>query len=139
VAQTPDPRLLAVVAANRWGVLATIKRDGRPQLTNVGYSWDDGLIRISVTADRVKTRNLQRDPRLVLHVMGRGRRGHGGVGPVPGPALSLRRVGRTGSFCYRGTAGEHEDRDDYRRAMVADRRLVIRFRPEHTCGQPPRD
>jgi PPOX class probable F420-dependent enzyme len=143
VAQTPDPRLLAVVAANRWGVLATIKRDGRPQLTNVGYSWDDGLIRISVTADRVKTRNLERDPRLVLHVMGgdlwtwAAVEGTADLSPVaadPHDATVEELI-----TYYRGTAGEHEDWDDYRRAMVADRRLVIRFRPEHVYGQPPRD
>ena len=36
---------------------------------------------------------------------------------------------------YRGISGEHEDWDEYRAAMVADRRLVIRVRPEHTYGQ----
>ena len=53
-----------------WGVLATIKGDGRPQLSNVGYSYDPEaqLIRVSVTADRAKTRNLERDPRVTLHV-----------------------------------------------------------------------
>ena len=36
---------------------------------------------------------------------------------------------------YRGISGEHDDWDEYRAAMVADRRLVVRFRPEHTYGQ----
>ena len=42
-------------------MLATIKRDGRPQLSNVGYSYDPEpqLFRVSVTADRAKTRNLE--------------------------------------------------------------------------------
>src|SRR3954465_14886685 len=71
MAATPDPRMLAVVAEHRWGVLATIKRDGRPQLSNVGYAWDDGLIRVSVTADRAKPGNLRRDPRVGLHVSSR--------------------------------------------------------------------
>ena len=57
---SPDPRLLDFVAASRWGVLATIKRDGRPQLSNIGYAYDPAgpVLRISVTADRAKTRNL---------------------------------------------------------------------------------
>ena len=38
---------------------------------------------------------------------------------------------------YRGVSGEHENWDDYRAAMVADRRLVVRFRPEHAYGQLP--
>jgi hypothetical protein len=36
---------------------------------------------------------------------------------------------------YRGVSGENPDWDEYRAAMVADRRLVVRFRPEHAYGQ----
>ena len=56
------------------GILATIKRDGRPQLSNILYFLDDdGRIKISVTRTRAKTHNLQRDPRASLHVQGRDR------------------------------------------------------------------
>ena len=49
--------------AHRRGVLVTEKRDGRPQLSNIAYSvGDDGVIRISITADRAKYKNLQRTP-----------------------------------------------------------------------------
>jgi PPOX class probable F420-dependent enzyme len=135
----PDPRLLAFVADARRGVLATIKRDGRPQLSNVGYSWDDGLIRVSVTDDRAKTRNLRRDPRVSLHVTSADFwtwvvvEGTAELTPVaedPHDATVEELI-----TYYRGTAGEHPDWDDYRRAMVADRRLVARFHPEHAYGQ----
>ena len=36
---------------------------------------------------------------------------------------------------YRGVSGEHGDWEEYRAAMVADRRLVVRFVPGHTYGQ----
>jgi len=67
---TADPRMLAFVAEHRWGVLTTIKGDGRPQLSNVGYSYDAEaqLVRVSVTDSRAKTRNLRADPRVTLHV-----------------------------------------------------------------------
>src|SRR6266851_2781789 len=56
------------------GILATIKRDGRPQLSNVLYFVDDdGRVRISVTQTRAKTHNLRRDPRASFHVQGRDR------------------------------------------------------------------
>jgi|SRR6266516_205455 len=59
------------IAKNHRGVLATIKRDGRPQLSNIAYALDyDGRIRISVTRDRAKTRNLRRDPRASLAIQG---------------------------------------------------------------------
>jgi hypothetical protein len=35
---------------------------------------------------------------------------------------------------YRAVQGEHPDWDDYRAAMVRDRRLVVRLRAEHAYG-----
>ena len=136
-----DPRLLAFVAAHRRGVLATVKRDGRPQLSNLFYAWDDEqqLARISVTADRAKTRNLQADPRATLHVTSPdfwtwvAVEGTAELTPVaadPQDATVEELVGY-----YRALSGEHEDWDAYRAAMVTDRRLVVRLRPEHTYGQ----
>ena len=65
-----DDKLLAVIAGNSLGVLATIKRDGRPQLSNVSYHFDARALTLSVsiTEPRAKTRNLRRDPRAALHV-----------------------------------------------------------------------
>ena len=61
----------AFVARYHRGVLATIKRDGRPQLSNVSYAVDDdGLIKVSTGGARAKARNLRRDPRASLSVQG---------------------------------------------------------------------
>lgn len=61
---------LQFVRQNTKAVLATIRRDGRPQLSHISYTLDDdGLIKVSVTADRAKTRNLQRDPRATLSII----------------------------------------------------------------------
>ena len=134
-----EPRLLAFVGENRWGVLATIKSDGRPQLSNVGYFYDGDLVRVSVTADRVKTRNIERDPRVTLHVASKdfwtwvAVEGTAELTPVatePHDATVEELI----SY-YRGVSGEHDNWDEYRAAMVADRRRVVRFRPEHTYGQ----
>ena len=38
---------------------------------------------------------------------------------------------------YRALSGEHPDWDDYRRAMVTDRRLIVRLRPERAYGMLP--
>ena len=35
---------------------------------------------------------------------------------------------------YRTVAGEHDDWDDYRRAMVADGRLLLKLTPTHAYG-----
>src|SRR4051812_43240673 len=53
----------------RQSVLTTVRRNGRPQLSNVVHHVsDDGMIRISITADRAKYRNLSREPWAALHV-----------------------------------------------------------------------
>jgi PPOX class probable F420-dependent enzyme len=133
--------MLEFVAEQRWGVLATIKPDGRPQLSNVGYAYDRkaDLIRVSVTDDRVKTRNLRADPRVTLHVASKdfwtwvAVEGTAELTPVaadPHDATVEELIAY-----YRGISGEHENWDEYRAAMVADRRLVVRFRPEHAYGQ----
>jgi PPOX class probable F420-dependent enzyme len=130
---------LAFARDHHQGILATVKRDGRPQLSNIIHSvGQDGLIRISVTATRAKTRNAQRDPRVSLHV---GQddfwayaviEGTAELSPVstePGDA-----TGRELADVYRSLQGEHPDWDDYFQAMVADQRLVLRIRPEHAYG-----
>ena len=61
-----DPRTL--LAESRLGILATIKADGRPQLSPVTPFYDPGtgLIHVSMTEGRAKTVNLRRDPRISL-------------------------------------------------------------------------
>ena len=61
---------LAFIGRNTKAVLATIKRDGRPQMSHISYTLDeDGVIKVSVTGDRAKTRNLKRDPRATLSII----------------------------------------------------------------------
>lgn len=130
---------LAFAAVNRRGVLATQKRDGRPQLSNVTHGvGDDGIVRISITADRAKYVNLRRDGRASLHVTRDDfwayvvLEGDAEVSAVP--TAPDDEVVEELIALYRSAAGEHPDWDDYRRAMVADRRVVVRLRPTHAYG-----
>ena len=125
-------------ARNR-GVLITLKADGRPQASNIMYGVDaDGLVRISATADRAKAANARRDPRVSLHVTSDDfwsyvvLEGDADVTPTaaaPDDATVDELVD-----LYRSLQGEHPDWDEYRQAMVDDRRLVIRIRPIRAYG-----
>jgi PPOX class probable F420-dependent enzyme len=46
--------------------LATVGRNGFPQVTEVWFLHDDGEIKLSLNTARLKTRNLQRDPKCSL-------------------------------------------------------------------------
>ncbi|MGW1892770.1 PPOX class F420-dependent oxidoreductase [Streptomyces sp. NPDC002004] len=133
--------LLKLVADVDGGVLATIKRDGRPQLSNVNHAYypEERVIRISVTDDRAKTRNLRRDPRAGYHVTSPDRwawtvaEGTAELSPVAADPYdaTVEELIRL----YRDVRGEHPDWEDYRRAMVRDRRVVLRLRIERVYGQ----
>lgn len=134
-----DDALLAHLPASGNATLATLKRDGRPQLSVITYTYADGVIRFSTTADRAKVPNLRRDSRASLLVDSPG--GARGYLVVEGTA----QVGEVATTpdddavaelidVYRAVAGEHPDWDDYRRAMVADRRLVVRVPVERVYG-----
>jgi PPOX class probable F420-dependent enzyme len=141
---TEQDALRELLRSRNRGVLATLTADGRPQLSNVNYGYDDatGLLRVSVTDDRAKVRNLRRDPRAAFHVttddfwayvVAEGTAELTPVAADPHDATVEELVG-----LYRVVQGEHPDWDDYRAAMVADRRLVLRLRVDRVYGQPPR-
>ena len=141
--QVFDDKLLAVIADNSLGVLATIKRDGRPQLSNVTYHFDPRAlaVEISVTEPRAKTRNLRRDPRASLLVSSDDGWSYAvaeGNAVLSPPATSPDdETVESLVTLYRNVAGEHPDWDEYRQAMVIDRRVLLRLSIGHLYGMPP--
>jgi PPOX class probable F420-dependent enzyme len=136
-----DETLRSLLASTNGGVLVTLKRDGRPQLSNVGHTYDPstGLLRISVRAPLAKTKNLARDPRASYHVTSPDFRswvvGEGiaeltpvAADPHDGTVEELIDV-------YRSIAGEHPDWDDYRTAMVREQRVVVKLPITHVYGR----
>ena len=121
------------------GVLTTQKRDGRPQLSNITYGLgDDGIIRISVTAGRVKAKNLARDPRASLHVTREDFYAYAvlecGAELTPAAqSVDDPTVDALVDF-YRIVRGGHDDWDEYRRSMVTDGRLLLLLTPTHAYG-----
>jgi uncharacterized protein len=141
--QAFDDKLLAVIRGNSLGVLATIKRDGRPQLSNVSYYFDprSAVIEVSITEPRAKTRNLRRDPRASILVGADDGWSYAvaeGTAELSPPAADPNDDTVEGLIAlYRNIAGEHPDWDDYRRAMVTDRRVLMRLPISHLYGMPP--
>jgi PPOX class probable F420-dependent enzyme len=129
---------LAYAADRSKGVLVTLKRDGRPQLSNIMYGVTDGVVRVSTTADRAKTKNMARDPRVSLHVTSDDfysyvvLEGEAELSPVA-ERIDDATVDELVKM-YQAMAGEHPNWDEFRQAMVGDRRLVLRLRPTHAYG-----
>ncbi|WP_377271295.1 PPOX class F420-dependent oxidoreductase [Peterkaempfera sp. SMS 1(5)a] len=140
-----SPALEALLSGARTVALVALKRDGRPQLSNVSCFFDPvtRIARISTTADRAKTANLRRDPRASLYATSPGFAAYavaeGTAELTPVAADPQDAVVEELVELYRLIAGEHPDWDEYRAAMVADRRLVVRLRVERVYGWAPVD
>ncbi|WP_438290175.1 PPOX class F420-dependent oxidoreductase [Streptomyces sp. HUAS TT7] len=140
--EAPQEALLKLVAEQDGGVLVTLKRDGRPQLSNVNHAYypDEHVIKVSLTDDRAKTKNLRRDPRASYHVTSDDRWAwtvaEGTADLTPVAADPYDETVEELVTLYRDVRGEHPDWDEYRKVMVRDRRLVLRLRVERAYGQP---
>jgi PPOX class probable F420-dependent enzyme len=120
------------------GVLVTQKKDGRPQLSNITYGLIDGVIKVSITADRAKYVNLVRNAFASLHVTSEDFWSYAVIdGDVELSEVATKTdapaVDELVDY-YRSVVGEHPDWDDYRRAMVADKRVMVRLTPTHVYG-----
>ena len=116
----------AVIATQHHAVLATMRADGTPQMSPITVGLDDGgRVVISSRQTAYKVRNLRRDPRAWVCVLpdtffGRWIQVEGTATIVDLPEAMDGLIDY-----YRGISGEHPDWDDYRAAMVRDRRVLV--------------
>jgi PPOX class probable F420-dependent enzyme len=116
----------AFVAGNHRAVLVTRRREGGLQTSPVTVGADDEGVVISSRQTAYKTRNIRRDPNVTLCVF---------TDPFFGPWIQIEGRAELVSLpeamerlvdYYRRIRGEHPDWDEYRRAMEADDRVLIR-------------
>lgn len=141
----PAPRSLSerelsqLLGTQQFGVLASVKRGGHPHLSTVLYHWDptERTVRISTTADRLKVRQLRRDPHAALHVTGpnvwsfavaEGEAEISDVTTAPGDATGRELLAMTPGF------DDPADEAAFLRQLVADRRVAIRIRVSRLYG-----
>lgn len=143
-AQGPDP-LVELIAARHFAVLASIKADGRPQLSNVVYAFTPdpstpgaGVVRISITTGRAKYRNLLRDPRASLHVSAPDFWSYAVAEALadlsPVAADPQDQTVEDLVALYRDIQGEHPDWQEFRQAMVTGQRVMLRLAVSRVYG-----
>jgi len=119
------------------GTIITIRKDGRPQSSDVHHAVVDGTIVFSVRPDRSKGYNIERDERVVYHVSHEGSYlsfdGTAVVTPVAtethGPAMDQL------MDAFRAVAKkDHPDWDEFREAMVRERRRAVIVTPATVVG-----
>lgn len=137
--------LAAHMAGKHQWVLATARRDGRPQMSLVtGGLTADGRLAIASYPSRAKVANARRNPDVSILVMGDGFQGawlqidgQATVLDMPDPAAGDALV-----EYFRCISGEHDDWDEYRQAMDDQGKSAImidptRWSPVSKGGFPP--
>ena len=117
------------VADHHHAVMHTYREDGSPQLSPVAVTIDgDGDAVVSTRETSVKVTNLARDPRTSLCVF--TDRFFGPWIRIDGDADIVHLPDAMDGLIdyYRRVAGEHDDWADYRRAMIDERRVLVRIR-----------
>jgi PPOX class probable F420-dependent enzyme len=120
------------LATHHCAILATRRRDGRPQMSPITVGVDAaGRAIISSRETAYKTRHLRRDPRASLCVF--LDEFYGPWVQIDGTAevIALPEAMELLIDYYRRIAGEHPDWDDYRRAMERERRVLLRISIDH--------
>src|SRR5262249_10613292 len=116
----------AFVRKNHRAVLVTRRAGDRLQTSPIVCGLhEDGRVAISVTEDRAKAKNLRRDPRATLCVFNDGFFGE--WAQIDGSAEIVPTAQAVEGLValYRQIGGEHPDWDDYRAAMVRERRVLL--------------
>ncbi len=126
----------AFLADNHRSVLHTARSDGSPQLSPVLHGVDqEGRVCISTRETAMKVRNLRRRPRAALCGVSDGFFGQWVQIDGPVEIVSLPEAMEGLESIYRAIAGEHPDWEEFRTAMVAEQRVVLRITIERAGPQ----
>ena len=122
------------VRTNHRAVLHTYRADGSPQLSPVTVGVDDeDALTVSSRETAIKVKNLGRDPRATICVFTDAFFGRWIVASGSAEIVHLPEAMELLVAYYRGISGEHPDWDDYRAAMVRERRVLLRLQIERVA------
>jgi PPOX class probable F420-dependent enzyme len=113
----------------RFAALATINRDGTPQLTAMWYLLEDDTIVMNTKVKRTKERNMRRDPRISVCIL----EGYSYV-TVSGRVEMIDDQEIAQKDIYRLAVrynGEEEARRQVREQFSKEQRVTLRLKCEH--------
>ncbi|CAM5644431.1 pyridoxamine 5'-phosphate oxidase family protein [Streptomyces narbonensis] len=136
-----DDALSELLSSQQFGTLATNKSSGHPHLTTMLFHWDpaERVVRFSTTADRVKVKQIRRDPRAAVHVPGgdvwsfavaEGEAEVSEVTTVPGDATGRELL----AMVPEAARPRGEDEAAFLAQLVDERRVVIRLKVSRLYG-----
>ena len=130
--QISDP-IAKLLEGRNIAFVATLMKDGWPQITPTWVDLEDGKILVNTAEGRLKQKNISRDDRVAISVIDQNNPYH--MVTVRGRVVEQRKEG----------ADEHVDKlakkylgvDRYPRRSPNEKRIIIKIKPERVHYQPP--
>ena len=129
-----DEKIVKLFEGRIFAFLATVNKDGSPQVTPTWIDRDNEIILVNTAMGRVKQRNVSRDPRVSISMV-----------DEQNPYSMVTITGRVTEQIYKG-ADEHIDRlakryldvESYPSHSPEGKRVILRIKPEKIFFVPPR-
>jgi len=115
------------LTGHQWATLATGRKDGSPQVSMIGYVWDDGDIVVTFRRGSAKRHNMARQPRVAL-VVADGRRALTIYGDAELLEADPRRV-EAFEKLLTSFGAPAAPRDELSNRMDEEGRVAVRIRP----------
>ena len=126
-------RIAKLLEGRNFAFVATLMKDGWPQITPTWVDLEDGKILVNTAEGRLKQKNISRDDRVAISVIDQNNPYH--MVTVRGRVVEQRKEG----------ADEHIDKlakkylgvDKYPLRSPNEKRIIIKIKPERVHYQPP--
>jgi PPOX class probable F420-dependent enzyme len=130
--QISEP-IAKLLEGRNFAFVATLMKDGWPQITPTWVDLEDGKILVNTAEGRLKQKNISRDGRVAISVIDQNNPYH--MVTVRGRVVEQRKAG----------ADEHIDKlakkylgvDKYPLRSAKEKRIIIEIKPERVHYQPP--
>jgi PPOX class probable F420-dependent enzyme len=124
----PTPEQEKLISDRNLAILATVRKDGTPQLTPINYAYENGEILISITKTRAKYKNLRRSPKLSFCVIDPSGRPY--VTVYGRARIEEEDIVERTAAIYRRITGDQPLPENFADALREQQRVVIILTPE---------
>jgi PPOX class probable F420-dependent enzyme len=122
---------IKLIQEKNFGFLATVNRDGSPQVTPVWVDTDGEFLLVNTAIGRVKERNTRRDPRVAVS-----------IAEQKNPYNWITVNGKVMEWIEGGNAEAHIDKlakkytgaEKFTKSNPNERRVIFKINPERVLG-----
>lgn len=128
-----DDSVIRLLTGNNFAFVATLMKDGSPQITPTWIDFDEGIILINTAEGRTKQKNVSRDTRIAISIVDQKN---------PYDMVTIR-----GKVIEQATTGadEHIDKlakrylgvDKYPFRSPSEKRVILKIAPENVYHMQP--